>query len=531
MYLDQLTPKEKLISYGDLGVKGSMGYQIIPSVNGQNYNHIVSAHASSIIKYEINGKYKSFSSYVALNDSSSVNALVDFQVICDGEIKYISSKVKKFNKLKFVNVDVAGVNLLELRCFNHGDDIAHSLWIDAVLSEEKINHHIGPFNNTYIDLNFENKKSKYASIVFASENMAKYLYSFLKTFQKNANLKDCINYIVIVEESFIIRKIAKHFNAIVIKSNVTNNYIVKSRIDYKDSTYTIAKHINAEYFIISDIDILVNKDLNQSFVNGKIGICRDANTDECTFGELISSDWSAYKGTEECLNLLKCNTEEINHKDILNCGFITASKKEIMIFEDELRSLLPDSQFYLCFNNGAGAREQALINLALLRSKNYHILDYSYNQQLLYLPIIENANLHLNAPETKQKYKYLIDQQCDDAFRILNKNLLEDYLSINDFKNILCIGDLNFKNKISNFDWVTLKQQAKKENSFDCIVYDHFDDLPNTKIKLHLINKILQEGKVIILTAKENIEIFNLLDIEYELLGKDFGREILVIEK
>jgi len=35
----------------------------------------------------------------------------------------------------------------------------------------------------------------------------------------------------------------------------------------------------------------------------------------------------------------------------------------------------------------------------------------------------------------------------------------------------------------------------------------------------------------LVLTAKENLEIFNLLDIEYELLGTDFGREFLVIEK
>jgi hypothetical protein len=35
----------------------------------------------------------------------------------------------------------------------------------------------------------------------------------------------------------------------------------------------------------------------------------------------------------------------------------------------------------------------------------------------------------------------------------------------------------------------------------------------------------------VVLTAKENLDIFNLLDIDYELLGTDFGREILVIEK
>jgi hypothetical protein len=90
---------------------------------------------------------------------------------------------------------------------------------------------------------------------------------------------------------------------------------------------------------------------------------------------------------------------------------------------------------------------------------------------------------------------------------------------------------MDFEKKISNNNWTELKNLSKDTNSFDCVVYDHFDDLSNTKIKLHLINKILNEGILVVLTAKENLEIFNLLDIEYELLGTDFGREIIVIEK
>ncbi len=531
MYLENLTPIETFITHGDLGVKGSMGYEIIPSVNGQNYNHIISTHASSIVKYDLNGKYSSFHCYIALNDSSSENAKVEFQVICDGQIKYISSSVKKFDKLRSVNVDISGAKILELRCFNRGDNIAHSLWIDALCSENKLTHHTGPFNNTYINLNFEKRSSKYASIVFATENMSGYLYAFLKTFQKNSNLKDCVNYIVIPEESFVIRKIAKVFNAVVLRSYKTKNYNITSQVDLKDSAYTISKHINAEYFIISDIDILINKELTGAFFQNKIGICRDANTEESSFGDLVSSDWSAYRGTEESLNILKMNQYEIEHKDNLNCGFITGSKKELMIFEDELKKLLPDSQFYLCFNNGSGVREQALINLALLRARNYEILDDSYNYQLLYFPVKDKVCLHLNSPETKHKYKYLVEEQCDDSFKLLNRNLLEDFIHINNFKNILCIGDMSFENKVLNNDWIELKRISNQSNSFDCIVYDHFDNLANTKVKLFLINKILKEGKVVILTAKENLKIFNSLEIEYELLGTDFGREIIVIEK
>jgi hypothetical protein len=538
MYLEQLTPKETMLSYGKLGVKGSMGYQIIPSINGQNFNHCISSHASSIVKYELNSKYNSFHSYIALNDSSSENASVEFQVVCDGEVRYISSKVKKFEKIRPVNVDISGTNTLELRCFNFGDYISHSIWVDPNLSKEKINHHIGPFNNTYIDLNFERKKSKYASIVFASGSMSKYLYAFLKSFQWNSNLKDCINYIVIAEESYVINKIAKIFNAVVIKSNKTNNYQVKSLFDFKDATYTVLKHIDAEYFIVSDIDIIVKKDLNSAFIENKIGICRDVigtyeETEEKrhSLGELVSSEWSAYQGDENCLNLLRFNEEEKNNTDILNCGFLTGNKKSFMILEDELKKMLPESQFYLATAKYPVPREQALINLALIRANNYHILDIDYNHQLLWLPLVENACLHLNGIETKKDYSYLVDQECGDFFEQINKNLFEDYLHLNNFKNTLCIGNLDFENKIQNNDWIGLKKISGQTCTFDCVVYDHFDDLSNTKIKLHLINKILNEGKVVVLTAKENLEIFNLLEIEYELLGTDFGREILVIEK
>jgi hypothetical protein len=166
-----------------------------------------------------------------------------------------------------------------------------------------------------------------------------------------------------------------------------------------------------------------------------------------------------------------------------------------------------------------------------MRTNNYQILDYLFNHQLLYLPLVENCCLHLNAPETKKIYSYLVDEQCDESFEILKRNLFEDYIENSKFKNILCIGDLNFENKVLNSDWTGLKDLSRSINNFDCVVYDHFDDLSNTKIKLHLINKILNEGILVVLTAKENLEIFNLLDIEYELLGTDFGREIIVIEK
>jgi hypothetical protein len=68
MFLDELTPERALVSHGYLGTKGDMGYPIIPSINGTNFGRCLSAHASSILKYKLSKKYKSFHTYIGLND-------------------------------------------------------------------------------------------------------------------------------------------------------------------------------------------------------------------------------------------------------------------------------------------------------------------------------------------------------------------------------------------------------------------------------------------------------------------------------
>ena len=99
MFLDELTPERALVSHGYLGTKGDMGYPIIPSINGTNFNRCLSAHASSILKYKLSKKYKSFHTYIGLNDSSSVDARVVFQLLCDSEIVYESSEIKPYDKI------------------------------------------------------------------------------------------------------------------------------------------------------------------------------------------------------------------------------------------------------------------------------------------------------------------------------------------------------------------------------------------------------------------------------------------------
>jgi hypothetical protein len=183
MFLDELTPERALVSHGYLGKKGDMGYPIIPSINGTNFNRCLSAHASSILKYKLSKKYKSFHTYIGLNDSSSVDARVVYQILCDSKIVYESSEIKLNDKIIPITISLEDCEYLELRCINKGSDIAHSVWIDPQVSEEEIKTFTGPFNNTIAHLDFERRKSNVAIVLFATENVSHYLYTFIKSFK------------------------------------------------------------------------------------------------------------------------------------------------------------------------------------------------------------------------------------------------------------------------------------------------------------------------------------------------------------
>ena len=310
MFLDELTPERALVSHGYLGTKGDMGYPIIPSINGINFNRCLSAHASSVIKYKISKKYKSFHTYIGLNDSSSFDARVVYQILCDSKIVYESSEIKLNDKIIPISISLEGCEYLELRCINKGSNLAHSVWIDPQVSEEELKTFTGPFNNTIAHLDFERRKSKVAIVLFATENVSHYLYTFIKSFKKNSHIEDYEIYITCPDNSSTVKNIARHFNCVLVKLEPTLNYQIKSPMDMKDATYFVGRHIDCNFLIISDIDIIINGDLRPSLVENKIGICRDYNTEQFSFGQLIEAEWSAYNGNEKCKNLLKIDNED-----------------------------------------------------------------------------------------------------------------------------------------------------------------------------------------------------------------------------
>ncbi len=525
MFLDELTPERALVSHGYLGTKGDMGYPIIPSLNGINFNRCLSAHASSILKYKLSKKYKSFHSYIGLNDSSSVDARVVFQVLCDSKVVYESSEIKPYDKIIPVEVSVENCEYFELRCINKGSNFAHSVWIDPKINEEKLKVFTGPFNNSKAHLDFEERKSNIAVVLFATENVSQYLYTFIKSFKTNSKLEDYEIYITCPDNSSTVKNIAKHFDCVFVRLEPTANYHIKSLVDLKDATYFLAKYIDCNFVIVSDIDIIINGDLNPSLVENKIGICRDYNTEKFTFGQLIEAEWSAYNGNEKSKELLKLNQDEFENKSIINCGYITADKKALSTLESELRKMLPFSQFYLFDNNGSFCREQALINLGLIRSNNFQILEDKFNHQLLHADPNDSTVIHLNGKESKQKYKYLIEEWLDSEFNNLKKSIID-----NEVKNKNKVVNwthehINHSIKLDFDDFVSAKKLINED--VDLVIVDLRRDVSNLKIVMHLVEKHIEKGKVIGLCSNQEHKTLEAIKCNYEVIG-EHGHLLLV---
>ena len=522
MFLDELIPEKSLVSHGHLGLHGDMGYTIIPSVNGINFNRTLSAHASSILEYKLDQKYKSFHCYIGLNDSSSQNSKAIFQVICDGKVVYESSVIKKLDKITPVDLDITSCDVLQLRCINKGESLCHSVWIDPVVDIQELGYFVGAFNNSRVNLDFTKTKSKYAVILFATENVSKYLYVYLKTFQQNANLEDYRVYITCPDNSYIIKKIAKYFNAFYVPIEPTNNYHLTSTVDVKDVTYSLPRFINADYFLISDIDILVMGDLKEAFQE-EIGICRDFNTEKCTLGQLLESEWSAYNGNSKALELLEITSEEHISKNIINCGFITGTKQSLTKLDHELRKMLPKSQFYLFENNGSFCREQAVINVALIRSNNFKILNDTYNYQLLHAEYKENKIMHLNGTPTKEKYKDLINNNLDQEYQELKENIFQEMIKgksqVLNWTNQYIPGSYF----IERDNFIEAKKIIKR--SFELIFIDLIRSISNIKITLEVCK---EKNNLFAIVNKESLEAIQTLNLNYEVIGND--KELTIVK-
>lgn len=119
VYLSDLAHMSLTGSYGqDVSHFGST-----LSLDGQTFKKGIGTLANSAVTYRLARQYQRFTAYIGIDDLVSENELsgVVFQVLADGQSIYQSNPLYPYSPIQFINLDISGVNILELRVTDNGD--------------------------------------------------------------------------------------------------------------------------------------------------------------------------------------------------------------------------------------------------------------------------------------------------------------------------------------------------------------------------------------------------------------------------
>jgi hypothetical protein len=159
VYVCDLHETQRSVGFGALGKNGDLGYdpgngpggpvdsagnavggdrRII--VKGVLAKKGLSMHARSrglsFARYQLDGKYTSFHSEAAANDSvrpntrGMVNSPMTFSVVGDGRELWRSQPIQRAGESEPCAVDVTGVRQLEVRVYCDDAGAAHAVWVD-----------------------------------------------------------------------------------------------------------------------------------------------------------------------------------------------------------------------------------------------------------------------------------------------------------------------------------------------------------------------------------------------------------------
>lgn len=133
VYLDTFQPIEARQDWGELQRNKSVQGNPL-QIGSKIFKRGLGTHANSRIVYQLDGKYKRFSAYVGTDKEVSANTVI-FQVWGDGKKLWESGLMTVYDEPKKIDLDISGINKLELIVTDGGDGIIadHADWAEAIL--------------------------------------------------------------------------------------------------------------------------------------------------------------------------------------------------------------------------------------------------------------------------------------------------------------------------------------------------------------------------------------------------------------
>ncbi|RLS57109.1 MAG: hypothetical protein DWH91_05060, partial [Planctomycetota bacterium] len=387
IWLDRFSPQSVSVGFGEAGFHGSLGYEgKVVEICGGSMPHAISAHAPSRLVYDLNGRFETFRSRVAINDTAPDDAThAEFYVLADGIVSGVAKNVRPGQMPRIISVDVQGVQRLELLVQTRRWNSCHAVWADPVLisrrsatTEQFI---VDGLQRAQITIPADRPKTDLCIATVGSKGFEGWIDDLFGSVCANAQCTQALLAIFSLGDSPEVRRVAEKYRAVVIPCRPLRALNASS----KSVLYSAGHVLNADKFICLDADMLVLEDLRpiaamiDAAPIGSILTCREANWAR----DLEQAVTSIYGGVPADISRLtgEESTRERRYPFIVNDGLFAGSRTALRALDNQIRCLSQPERWIDDPVANKPWRNQFILNLALAQADCGVEIDARYNIQ------------------------------------------------------------------------------------------------------------------------------------------------------
>jgi predicted O-methyltransferase YrrM len=356
-------------------------------VAGQTYRHALSTHGPALLRFRLDGKFRRFVCDIAFNDDVPRGASqCSFAVLADGQQVASAAHVVAGDPPRRLIAAIDGARELELVVDTNRWEHCHSVWLDPFVDEvpcgegnQKISDCLGRIEVT-VPAARPRAARCIATVVTGA--YAALLDDMLGSLFANSECQDALVVVFSVGDDADCRRIAAKYGALIIPCQLTSRLAV----NIKSLLYSVARIVDADFFLCMDADMLVLQDLRPVFAAlaacpaSSILACREGNTH--FFRDLEHVLTGAYGGQPaDIAYLLGTTNGEASYPLVVNDGLFAGSRGALLALDDAI-SRMRNAAAWVDARRDIGYRNQFIFNLALARLRAGVELDPSCNLQL-----------------------------------------------------------------------------------------------------------------------------------------------------
>lgn len=384
--VDQFPILDWFASYGRLGLLGRLGYENQQvRVQGRAFQHSVSAHAPSEVRFMLPPGDGRLRCEVALNDDVAARrTCADFLVLADNSVLAAVPGVRPGEPARKLTARLRGPCTLSLRVETSHRDYCHSVWLDPCWENQTTSpgapwrDALGRVESLEGQRDFQTDK---AIVTLVTPGYERLLDQLLGSLAAHGKCPATVRFVFTVEPDSECEAVIGRHGATMIRCRRLGprNQTLKAVL------YSAASVIEARQYLCLDADTLVLEELGPLFEclealpPQSVLVAKDAFLRAGPLGDQLSRH---YAGRDDDLSwLIGALEDEANYPLVVNDGVFASSRRGLLALESLLRSW-PNAIAWMDQLRDHGWRNQFLFNLALARLRCGVELDETYNLQM-----------------------------------------------------------------------------------------------------------------------------------------------------